>query len=69
MLAITENIADASARRPAIGILRLQLKSAHRSCGIVQGAVPAHAYHALQQWESDGGAMPPPRSQAQLQDA
>jgi len=38
MLAITENIADASARRPAIGTLRLQLKPAHRSCGFVQGA-------------------------------
>ena len=38
MLAITENIADASARRPAIGTLRLQLKPAHRSCGFVHGA-------------------------------
>ena len=38
MLAITENIADASARRPAIGTLRMQLKPAHRSCGFVQGA-------------------------------
>src|SRR3954468_13068266 len=38
MLTITENIADASARRPAIGTLRLQLKPAHRSCGFVQGA-------------------------------
>ena len=38
MLAITENIADASARRPAIGTLRLQLNPAHRSCGFVQGA-------------------------------
>ena len=24
---------------------------------------------ALQRWESDGGAVPPPRSQAQMQDA
>jgi hypothetical protein len=38
MLAITENIAGASARRPAIGTLRLQLKPTHRSCGFVQGA-------------------------------
>ncbi len=38
MLAITENIAGASARRPGIGTLRLQLKPAHRSCGFVQGA-------------------------------
>ena len=38
MLAITENIAGASARRPAIGTLRLPLKPAHRSCVFVQGA-------------------------------
>ena len=38
MLTITENIPDASARRPAIGTLRLRLKPAHRSCGFVQGA-------------------------------
>jgi Family of unknown function (DUF5994) len=38
MLMITENIADASARRPAIGTLRMRLKPAHRSCGFVQGA-------------------------------
>jgi hypothetical protein len=38
MLAITGNIADASARRAAIETLRLQLKPAHRSCGFVQGA-------------------------------
>ena len=38
MLTITENIADASARRPAIGTLRMRLKPAHRSCGFVQGA-------------------------------
>ncbi len=37
MLAITENITDASARRPAISTLRLRLKPAHRSCGFVQG--------------------------------
>ena len=29
---------DASARRPTIGTLRMRLKSAHRSCGFVQGA-------------------------------
>jgi Family of unknown function (DUF5994) len=38
MLTITENIADAPARRPAIGTLRLRLKPAHRPCGFVQGA-------------------------------
>jgi hypothetical protein len=38
MLAITENITDASAHRPAISTLRLRLKPAHRSCGFVQGA-------------------------------
>jgi hypothetical protein len=38
MLTITENIPDASARRPAIGTLRMRLKPAHRSCGFVQGA-------------------------------
>jgi Family of unknown function (DUF5994) len=38
MLAITENVADASARRPAVGNLRIRLKPAHRSCGFVQGA-------------------------------
>src|SRR6476659_10856423 len=38
MLAITENIPDASVRRPAIGALRMRLKPAHRSCGFVQGA-------------------------------
>jgi Family of unknown function (DUF5994) len=38
MLTITENIPVASARRPAIGTLRMQLKPAHRSCGFVQGA-------------------------------
>ncbi len=38
MLAITENIPDSSARRPAMGTLRMRLKPAHRSCGFVQGA-------------------------------
>ncbi len=38
MLTITENIPDASARRPAIGTLRMRLIPAHRSCGFVQGA-------------------------------
>jgi hypothetical protein len=38
MLAISENIADASTRRPAMGTLRLGLKPAHRPCGFVQGA-------------------------------
>jgi Family of unknown function (DUF5994) len=38
MLTIAENIADASARRPAMGTLRMRLKPAHRSCGFVQGA-------------------------------
>src|SRR3954466_3607878 len=38
MLAITENIPEASARRPALGTLRMRLKPAHRSCGFVQGA-------------------------------
>lgn len=38
MLTITEKIADAPARRPALGTLRMQLKPAHRSCGFVQGA-------------------------------
>ena len=38
MSTITENIPDASARRPAIGTLRMRLKPAHRSCGFVQGA-------------------------------
>jgi len=38
MLTITENIPDASVRRPAIGTLRIRLKPAHRSCGFVQGA-------------------------------
>ena len=38
MLTIAENIPDASARRPAIGTLRMRLKPAHRSCGFVQGA-------------------------------
>src|SRR4029077_9694187 len=38
MLTITENIPDASVRRPAIGTLRMRLKPAHRSCGFVQGA-------------------------------
>jgi hypothetical protein len=38
MLTITENIRDASARRPAIANLRMRLKPAHRSCGFVQGA-------------------------------
>lgn len=38
MLTITDNIRDASSRRPAIGTLRMQLKPAHRSCGFVQGA-------------------------------
>src|SRR4051794_20288810 len=38
MLTITANTADAPARRPAIGTLRLRLKPAHRACGFVQGA-------------------------------
>ena len=38
MLTIAENIPDASARRSAIGTLRMRLKPAHRSCGFVQGA-------------------------------
>jgi uncharacterized protein DUF5994 len=38
MLTITENVADAPARRPAIGNLRMRLKPTHRSCGFVQGA-------------------------------
>ena len=38
MLTMTETIPDASARRPAIGTLRMRLKPAHRSCGFVQGA-------------------------------
>ena len=38
MLTIAENIPDASARRPAIGTLRMRLKPAPRSCGFVQGA-------------------------------
>jgi hypothetical protein len=38
MSTITENIAVASARRPAIASLRMRLKPAHRSCGFVQGA-------------------------------
>jgi hypothetical protein len=38
MLTITENVPEASSRRPAIGTLRLRLKPAHRSCGFVQGA-------------------------------
>jgi hypothetical protein len=64
MLAITDSIADASARRPAIGTLRLQLKSGTRRAGD-----PLLPPVALQRWESDGGAVPAPRSQAQLQDA
>jgi Family of unknown function (DUF5994) len=38
MLTITEKVADAPARRPALGSLRMRLKPAHRSCGFVQGA-------------------------------
>ena len=38
VLTITEKIADAPARRPALGTLRMRLKPAHRSCGFVQGA-------------------------------
>jgi len=38
MLAITENIADASARRPAMETLRMRLKPPRRSCGFVEGA-------------------------------
>lgn len=38
MLATTEHIPAASARRPAMGTLRMRLKPAHRSCGFVQGA-------------------------------
>jgi hypothetical protein len=38
MLTITENIPEASTRRPAFGTLRMRLKPAHRSCGFVQGA-------------------------------
>lgn len=37
MSAITEHIGAARALRPAMGTLRLRLKSAHRSCGFVQG--------------------------------
>ena len=38
MLAITQNNARASARRAAMGTLRMRLKPAHGSCGFVQGA-------------------------------
>jgi hypothetical protein len=38
MLTVSENIPDASVRRPALGALRMRLKPAHRSCGFVQGA-------------------------------
>ncbi len=38
MVTISENIPHASARRPAMGTLRLRLKPAHRYCGFVQGA-------------------------------
>jgi Family of unknown function (DUF5994) len=38
LLTNAENIPDASARRPAIGTLRMRLKPAHRLCGFVQGA-------------------------------
>ena len=34
MLTITENIPDASVRRPALGALRMRLKPAHRSAGL-----------------------------------
>jgi hypothetical protein len=37
MSATTEHIGAARAHRPTIGMLRLQLKPAHRSCGFVQG--------------------------------
>ena len=37
MLATTEHIGTARAHRPTIGMLRLRLKPAHRSCGFVQG--------------------------------
>ncbi len=43
MLAITENVADASKRRPTIATLRMRLKPAHRSCGFVQGAWWPHS--------------------------
>jgi hypothetical protein len=37
MSVITEHIGTARTHRPAVGTLRLRLKSAHRSCGFVQG--------------------------------
>ena len=57
MLGITENIIDASARRPTIGIVT-------RRAGD-----PLLSPLALQRWESEGGAVPAPRSHAQQQDA
>src|SRR3954465_2445199 len=53
MLAITENIIDASARRPTIGIVTRRVGD------------PLLSPLALQRWESEGGAVPAPRSQAQ----
>lgn len=43
MLTITDNVTDASVRRPTIGNLRMRLKPAHRSCGLVQGAWWPHS--------------------------
>ena len=84
MPAITGTTADPSARQPAIGTLRLQLKPAHTESAHAYDAVttaagvndvstcgagdPLLSPVALQRWESDGGAQPPTRSQAQMQD-
>jgi len=57
MLTITENFIDASARRPTIGI------------GTRRAGDTLLSPLALQRWESEGGAVPAPGSQAQQQDA
>jgi len=58
MLAITENIADASARRPAIGTPRLQLKPAHRSCGFLPRRLVAPINRTDQRTALTSGSTP-----------